>query len=32
MLDEFLRLGELGLTGLFAAQRAVLTAEGISGL
>ncbi|HEX6607467.1 MAG TPA: ribonuclease PH [Chloroflexia bacterium] len=32
MLDEFLRLGELGLTGLFAAQRAVLAAEGVSGL
>jgi ribonuclease PH len=32
MLDEFLRLGELGLTGLFAAQRAVLAAEGITGL
>jgi ribonuclease PH len=32
MLDEFLRLGELGLAGLFAAQRAVLAAEGITGL
>jgi ribonuclease PH len=32
MLDEFLRLGELGLGGLFAAQRAVLAAEGITGL